>query len=214
MSKNCVQKWKNVRCSHIFIHRKLKICQNKIWVENPALSQVRPKSMSTTHFMGKRSKNLFCWLWGPIVPFPKFSKWHMKIWLEAKILTYLSHWWVIKPSGNFHLKKWLEKKWHLFGGLPGPSIERSHFGTRLKKIFVYENQNGHHFWPKFLSPSGHIWHQSRGGFCSFWPPVPRRLAAGALTKGHPKYLWGATKWPPSCIGQGPWAGPRPPWMIP
>ena len=32
MSKNRVQKWKNVRRSHSFIHRRLKICQKNIWV--------------------------------------------------------------------------------------------------------------------------------------------------------------------------------------
>ena len=88
MSKNSVQKWKNARRSHSFIHRRLKICQKNIWVQNPALGQIWPEIISNTHFMGKRSKTLFCRLWGPMMLFPKFSKLHMKIWLEAKILTY------------------------------------------------------------------------------------------------------------------------------
>ena len=88
MSKNSVQKWKNARRSHSFIYRKLKICQKNIWVQNPALGQIWPEIISNTHFMGKRSKTLFCRLWGPMMLFPKFSKLHMKIWLEAKILTY------------------------------------------------------------------------------------------------------------------------------
>ena len=88
MSKNRVQKWKNARRSHSFIYRKLKICQKNIWVQNPALGQIWPESINATHFMGQRSKNLFCWLWGPRMLFPKFSKWQMKIWLKAKILTY------------------------------------------------------------------------------------------------------------------------------
>ena len=88
MLKNCVQKWKNVRRFHSFIHRRLKICQKNIWVQNPALGQIWPEFINATHFMGQRSKNLFCWLWGPMMLFPKFSKWQMKIWLEAKILTY------------------------------------------------------------------------------------------------------------------------------
>ena len=87
-SKNCVQKWKNARRSHSIIHRRLKICQKNIWVQNPALGQIWPESINATHFMGQRSKNLFCWLWGPMMLFPKFSKWQMKIWLKAKILTY------------------------------------------------------------------------------------------------------------------------------
>jgi hypothetical protein len=110
MSKNSVQKWKNARRSHSFIHRRLKICQKNIWVQNPALGQIWPESISFTHFTGKTSKNLFCWLWGPMMPFPKFSKWQMKIWLETKILTYWSHLWDLKPSGKFQCKKWHEKK--------------------------------------------------------------------------------------------------------
>ena len=110
MSKNRVQKWKNVRRSHSFIHRRLKICQKNIWVQNPALGQIWPESINATHFMGQTSKNLFCWLWGPMMPFPKFSKWQMKIWLETKILTYWSHLWDLKPNGKFQCQKLAWKK--------------------------------------------------------------------------------------------------------
>ena len=202
MSKNCVQKWKNVRRSHIFIHRKLKICQNKIWVENPALGQVRPKSMSTTHFMGKRSKNLFCWLWGPIVPFPKFSKWHMKIWLEAKILTYLSHWWVIKPSGNFHLKKWLEKKWQLFGGLPGPSIERSHFGTRLKKNFCIWKSKWTPFLAKIFVPKWPYLASKSGWFLQFLTPCAQTPCSRGPDQGSSEVPLGGYQMTPKLHRSG------------
>ena len=37
-------------------------------------------------------------------------------------------------------------------------------------------------------------------FYPFWPAVPKPLTLGALSKGHPKYLFGATKWPPKHYG--------------
>ena len=139
MSKNRAQKWKNVRRWHSFIHRRLKICQKNIWVQNPALGQIWPESINATHFMGQTSKNLFCWLWGPMMPFPKFSKWQMKIWLETKILTYWSHLWDLKPSGKFQCKKWHEKNDAFSEGCQDPPLGGPTLEPGSKFFFAYEN---------------------------------------------------------------------------
>ena len=56
MSKNRVQKWKNVRRSHSFIHRRLKICQKNIWVQNPALGQIWLEIHQCNSFYGPKKQ--------------------------------------------------------------------------------------------------------------------------------------------------------------
>ena len=87
-----------------------------------------------------------------------------------------------------------------FEGLPGASPWRSHHETSPKKFFgpkttkYPEDSNFQAIARRdFLNGSWVV-------FDPFWPAVPKPLALGALGKGHPKYLFGATKWPPKHYG--------------
>ena len=93
-----------------------------------------------------------------------------------------------------------KKSWPDFEGLPGASRWRSHHETCPKKFFgpkttKYPEDSHLRGVAKFQTVN---W--SWVVFDPFWPAVPKPLTLGALSNGHPKYLFGATKWPPKHYG--------------
>ena len=93
-----------------------------------------------------------------------------------------------------------KKSWPDFEGLPGASRWIPHHETGPKNFFCPKttkyHQDSHVKGPAQFQTVNRSWVV----FYPFWPAVPKPLTLGALSKGHPKYLFGATKWPPKHYG--------------
>ena len=87
-----------------------------------------------------------------------------------------------------------------FEGLPGANRWFPHHETGPKKIFCPKTTKYHQ--DSYVKGPAKFQTVNRSlvVFDPFWPAVPKPLTLGALGKGHPKYLFGATKWPPKHYG--------------
>ena len=129
--------------------------------------------------------------------FPKFLRFYQKIQVERNFLTYF--WQVLAfrlPSYKQTKKKTLPD----FEGLPGANRWFPHHETGPKKIFCPKTTKYHQ--DSYVKGPAKFQTVNRSlvVFDPFWPAVPKPLALGALSNGHPKYLFGATKWPPKHYG--------------
>ena len=128
--------------------------------------------------------------------FPNFQDFTKKFKLREIFWHTFDKFWPFGCRGRSKRKK----TWPDFEGLPGASRWFVIHETS-PKIFFCPKTTKYHKDSHLEGPAKfQTLHRSWVVFDPFWPAVPKPLALGALGKGHPKYLFGATKWPPKHYG--------------